>query len=234
MMSNSESDREPVETRGQGAATRTNRGRFITFEGGEGAGKTSNIAYARDFLSNRGIPVIVTREPGGTRLGEEIRGLLLGHRDEGMSSDTELLLMFAARSEHIAKVILPALRAGTWVISDRFTDATYAYQGVGRGIDPSRIRILEEWVQEGLRPDLTLLLDIPVVEGIERARGRSGPDRFESEELSFFERVRSGYLDIAHREPYRVKFIDAAQDIARVRRDLARVLNEFIEAIPPT
>ncbi|HEB95067.1 MAG TPA: dTMP kinase [Sedimenticola thiotaurini] len=203
-------------------------GRFITVEGGEGAGKSSNLAFIRELLERAGREVLFTREPGGTPLGEEIRGLLLGHRDDGMSADAELLLMFAARAEHIARRIAPALAAGTWVLCDRFTDASYAYQGGGRGIGPERIRTLERLVQGGLRPDLTLLLDLPVEQGLERAGARSAPDRFESEQRDFFERVRAAYLAIAAREPERVRVIDASRPLPQVQADIARVIGAFL------
>ena len=151
-------------------------GKFITVEGGEGAGKTTQLAFMREYLEQTGRPVVLTREPGGTALGEEIRALLLGHRHDGMALTTETLLMFAARAEHLERVIRPALAAGRWVLCDRFTDATYAYQGGGRGLSLERIAILENWVQGDLRPDLTLLFDLPVAAGLARAgrRGRGG------------------------------------------------------------
>lgn len=199
------------------------KGRFITLEGGEGAGKSTSMAFVREFFELAGHNVVVTREPGGTPLGEEIRKVLL-HGQDAMSVDTELLLMFAARAEHLERVIRPALARGACVICDRFTDATYAYQGGGRGVPDSRIRLLEDWVQRGLRPDLTLLLDIPVVEGLERAGSRGLPDRFEREHRDFFERVRQRYLLAAAREPERIRVIDAAQPIARVQAQLRAVL----------
>ena len=203
-------------------------GRFITVEGGEGAGKTSNLAFIRKYLEVAGKQVVFTREPGGTPLGEEIRDLLLGHKYTGMADDTELLLMFAARSEHLRQKILPALEAGSWVLCDRFTDASYAYQGAGRGISPQRIAILGEFVQAQLRPDLTLLLDLPISLGLERAGKRSSPDRFESEAEDFFEKVRNGYLEIARREPSRVKVIDAAVSLKQVQRQIASILELFL------
>jgi len=199
------------------------RGVFITLEGGEGAGKTTSIAFVRAFLEQAGKKVLVTREPGGTPLGEKIRALLLEGRED-MHADTELLLMFAARAEHLARVVRPALAAGSYVVCDRFTDATYAYQGGGRGVAATRIAALEEWVQQGLRPDLTLLLDIPVDQGLTRAGQRSAPDRFEREAREFFERVRQTYLGIATREPQRVKVIDASKDFAQVEQQLRAVL----------
>ena len=200
------------------------RGRFITVEGGEGAGKSSNLAFIREFLQSHDIPVLFTREPGGTILGEEIRNLLLGHRHTGMADDTELLLVFAARAEHLARKIKPALDSGKWVLCDRFTDASYAYQGGGRGINPKHIKILEDWVQGSLRPDLTLLLDVPVKTGLERAGRRSAPDRFELENEKFFERVRQAYLDIATSEPRRVRLIDASLPLPDVQSQIEQVL----------
>ncbi|MEJ2692052.1 MAG: dTMP kinase [Candidatus Thiodiazotropha sp.] len=203
-------------------------GRFITIEGGEGAGKSSNLDYLRSLLEEAGKPVLFTREPGGTPLGESIRELLLGHRHTGMADETELMLMFAARAEHLKQKILPALQAGTWVLCDRFTDASYAYQGAGRGIAEERIALLENYVQGALRPDLTLLLDLPVEAGLARAGSRSAPDRFEQEARDFFERVRQGYLAIAAAEPERVKVIDAAPDLEQVRRQIRRVIQDFL------
>ncbi len=203
-------------------------GKLITLEGGEGVGKTTNLAFIETRLRNVGIDVRVTREPGGTVLGEDIRGLLLSHRQDNMAGDTELLLMFAARAEHLAKVIKPALAAGQWVLCDRFTDATYAYQGGGRGIAWEHIAQIEQWVQGDLRPDLTLLLDVPIAVGLQRAGDRSAPDRFESEQGAFFERVRTAYLDLAKRHPRRYRIIDAAQPLAEVQRALGSVLDAYI------
>jgi dTMP kinase len=204
-----------------------NRGLFITLEGGEGAGKSTSLAFVREFLEQAGRRVLVTREPGGTPLGEKIRELLL-HGRESMDVDTELLLMFAARAEHLARVIRPALAAGACVACDRFTDATYAYQGGGRGVPEARIRILEDWVQQGLRPDLTLLLDIPVAQGLGRAGQRSAPDRFEREKIDFFERVRNRYLAAAASEPQRIRVIDATCDIPQVQAQLRNALEEIL------
>ena len=202
-------------------------GLFVTLEGGEGAGKTTSLAFVRAFLEQAGKDVVVTREPGGTPLGEKIRELLLHGRDD-MQVDSELLLMFAARAEHLARVIQPALAAGAVVVCDRFTDATYAYQGAGRGAADARIRVLEDWVQQGLRPDLTLLLDIPVERGLARAGERGAPDRFEREQVDFFERVRDAYLAAAAREPRRVRVIDAAQDIPKVELELRAALETLL------
>jgi len=206
-------------------------GRFITIEGSEGGGKSTNLAYVRTLLEQHGISVVETREPGGTSLGEDIRELLLGHRHDGMSDDTELLLMFAARNEHLSRVIRPALAAGQWVLCDRFTDASYAYQGGGRGINPARIAQLEQWVQQGLQPDLTLLLDIPVAKGLERARERlQAPDRFENQQLEFFERVRQCYLDRAHKDR-RFHIIDASLPLEQVQVQLATVITNFLNEV---
>lgn len=207
------------------------RGLFITMEGSEGVGKSTNLAVVQSYLSRHGIEVVNTREPGGTELGEKIRGLLLDHRNRTMTSDTELLLMFAARAQHIAEVIEPALAQGRWVLCDRFTDATYAYQGGGRGIDMSRIAELEQWVQGRLRPDVTLLLDAPVEVGLGRAAARNGEaDRFEREKAVFFERVRRAYLAQAEAHPQRYRIIDAAQSLDRVKMELEAVLATLIGA----
>ncbi|BAN69102.1 dTMP kinase [endosymbiont of unidentified scaly snail isolate Monju] len=206
------------------------RGAFITIEGIEGAGKTTCMGVVAERIAAAGIGLLQTREPGGTPLGEDLRALLLGHRHEGVSSDTELLLMFAARAEHLAARIRPALDAGDWVLCDRFTDATYAYQGAGRGIPEARIAALEEWVQGDLRPDLTLLMDLPVTLGLERAGKRSAPDRFEREAQAFFERVREGYLRIAREQPQRVRVVDAARPLAEVSAEIARLVDDFIQA----
>ncbi len=202
-------------------------GRFITLEGGEGVGKSTNLAFIRDWLVRHGVSVLTTREPGGTTLGEAIRALLLDHRQQAMCADTELLLMFAARAQHLAEVIRPALAAGQWVLCDRFTDATYAYQGGGRNIDKARISALEHWVQRGLRPDLTLLLDLPVDIGRVRAGRRSAPDRFEREQADFFDRVRQAYLAIATVEPERLAVIDADRPLTEVQAQLSATLERI-------
>jgi dTMP kinase len=205
-------------------------GRFITIEGVEGAGKSTSITYVAERLRLAGRQVVCTREPGGTALGESLRELLLGHHHQGMDADTELLLMFAARAEHLARVIRPALGRGEWVLCDRFTDATYAYQGGGRGLDKQRIAQLEQWVQGTLRPDLTLLLDLPVELGLERAGRRSAPDRFETESLRFFDAVRQTYRAIATHQSDRVRIVNAALDIAAVQRQLDAILDPFLVA----
>lgn len=205
------------------------RGRFITLEGSEGSGKSTNLAHIHQKLQQSGIEVILTREPGGTLLGEQIRELLLDHRQQVMADDTELLLMFAARAQHINELILPALEQGKWVLCDRFTDATYAYQGAGRGISEERIAVLEQWVQGELRPDLTFFLDLPVDQGLARAGERSVPDRFEREQLDFFERVRRGYLKQAESEPQRYRVVDASVTLDQVRQQLDAILNDYLQ-----
>ena len=196
------------------------RGRFITLEGPEGGGKSTHIPAIRAFLASAGKSVVVSREPGGTPLGERIRAILLDKSIEQMSNDTEVLLMFAARAQHIEQVIEPALARGDWVVCDRFTDATYAYQGAGRGLPDERINTIESWVQRSLRPDLVVILDLPVNVGLKRASARGDTDRFESEEVEFFTRVRQKYLDRARVLPDRYQVIDASQSIQRVRTDI--------------
>jgi len=209
-----------------------NPGKLITLEGGEGVGKTTNLEMIAHYLRGQGKDVVVTREPGGTRLGEAIRSLLLNPETEPPADDAELLLMFAARAQHLDRVIRPALRAGRWVLSDRFTDASYAYQGGGRGIDRTRIQMLEEWVQGSLRPDLTLLLDAPPEVGLERARGRGAPDRFESEQIAFFQKVRREYLQLAVRFPERIKQVDATQPLAVVQSEIIGHLQCLLKSAP--
>jgi dTMP kinase len=205
-------------------------GKFITVEGIEGVGKTTNISYVQQALQSAGHAVVLTREPGGTPLGEAIRGLLLDPDYTGMDPVCELQLMFAARAEHLARVIRPALAEDQWVLCDRFTDATYAYQGGGRGIDTTIIARLEQLVQGDFRPDLTLLLDVPVEVGLARASGRSDPDRFEQEKVDFFERVRQAYLEMAAAQPQRYRVIDAAVPLAEVRAQLDGVLSVILQA----
>lgn len=222
----------PLEAPAQAsAAGARERGRFITLEGIEGAGKTTQREPIASFLRDAGVEVLVTREPGGSDIAERIRALLLDPGNAGMHGDAELLLMFAARAEHLHRRIRPALEAGTWVLCDRFTDATYAYQGGGRGVDQARIATLEQLVQGALRPDLTLLFDLPAEVGIARARGRSAPDRFEAEALQFFERVRDCYLARAEQEPERMVRIDASRVLGRVTNDaLAAVRAHLLAA----
>lgn len=211
------------------------KGKFISLEGGEGAGKTTSRAYISAFLRQRGITVLETREPGGTEVSEAIRGLLLDNRLPTMHADTELLLIFAARNEHLQRTIIPALQAGVWVVCDRFTDATYAYQGSGRGLSQQRIASLETWVQGSLRPDYTFLFDIDVAIGMRRVRERSqqlgkAVDRFEQENLGFFERIRAAYLNRAQQYPKQYRLIDAGQDLPKVQQQLATTLQSILEA----
>ncbi|WP_022957231.1 dTMP kinase [Spongiibacter tropicus] len=205
-----------------------NKGRFITLEGGEGVGKSSNMAFIVDLLTEAGVDFIQTREPGGTPLAEEIRQLLLTPRDEHMDELSELLLVFAARAQHLARTIRPALAAGTWVLCDRFTDATVAYQGAGRGLSLSAIAQLRALVHRDLQPDMTLLLDAPVEIGMSRASERGELDRFEQEQMSFFERVRQGYIDQAQADPDRYRIIDASQSLSDVQADIRDVLMPWL------
>lgn len=204
------------------------RGRFITIEGIEGAGKTTQVAPLLEELGRRGIDAVATREPGGTPAAEAIRALLVDPAHSRLDADTELLLVFAARAEHLAKVVKPALERGRWVVSDRFTDATFAYQGAGRHAAARRIEMLEQWVQGDLRPDLTLLLDVPVSVGRARIRSRKA-DRFECEGDTFFERVRNAYLEGARRAPSRCRIIDARDSpsgvSASIRQAVAGMLS---------
>jgi len=200
-------------------------GKFITLEGSEGTGKSTNIGYVQDYLTQRGLSVVVTREPGGTALGEAIRCLILG--DHHPVPEAELLLLFAARAQHLHQVIRPALEAGQWVISDRFTEATHAYQGGGRGIDSGFIETLEQWVLGPLRPDLTLLLDMPLEAGLIRIQNRP-KDRFEQEDHLFFERVRARYLSRAALSQGRIRVIDADRPLADVQASIAAHLDEMI------
>lgn len=204
------------------------RGKFLTIEGTEGVGKSTNLAFVADWLRGRGIEVIVTREPGGTPLAEEIRSLLLSKRDESFDETAELLLVFAARAQHLAQVIKPALARGVWVLSDRFTDATYAYQGGGRGLSKATIEQLEQLVQGDLRPDLTLILDIDVELGLNRARQRGELDRFESEAVVFFERVRAAYRQRAESAPNRYALVDAGKTLDEVQIEIDQVLTRLI------
>jgi len=202
-------------------------GKFITIEGTEGVGKTTNIDFIQAWLLAQNIEFLATREPGGTPLAEQVRQLLLTPSDEKICDTAELLLMFAGRAQHLDQVIMPSLEAGKWVVCDRFTDATYAYQGAGRGMDSALIEHLEHLVQGVLRPDLTLILDIPVEIGLKRASDRSAPDRFEQEQVEFFERVRQGYLNTAAKDPQRYAVIDASQPLDGVQFDIKVVLETF-------
>jgi len=204
-------------------------GLFITLEGPEGAGKSTNREYLAERLREQGIDVLLTREPGGTPLAERVRELLLAPSDEPMAADTELLLVFAARAQHLAQVIRPALARGCVVLCDRFTDATYAYQGGGRGLCEARIAVLEDFVQGALRPDLTLVFDLPVEVGLARAAARGRLDRFEQEDRRFFEAVRQTYLRRASQQPQRYRILDAAQSLSQVQQALDALLPELLE-----
>jgi dTMP kinase len=205
-------------------------GLFITLEGPEGAGKSTNREYLAERLREQGIDVVLTREPGGTPLAERIRELLLDPSDEPMAADTELLLVFAARAQHLQQVIRPALAKGSVVLCDRFTDATYAYQGGGRGLSIERIAQLEQFVQGELRPDLTLIFDLPVEIGLARAAARGRLDRFEQEGRGFFEAVRQAYLQRAKQAPQRYRVLDAGQTLAQVQADIDALLPSLLEA----
>jgi len=204
-------------------------GVFLTLEGCEGVGKSTNLTYIKQFLQSAGKVVVVTREPGGTVFAEKIRQLLLANGDEPVSESTELLLMFAARAQHIAQVIQPALNQGHWLLCDRFTDSTYAYQGGGRAMDIKMIEWLEDKVQAGLRPDLTFLLDAPVEVGMDRVNKRGELDRFESEKQAFFERVRAAFLQRADENPKQIKIINAAQSIDKVQAEIKVILQKIID-----
>lgn len=205
-------------------------GLFITLEGPEGAGKSTNRDYLAERLRERGVDVLLTREPGGTPLAERIRELLLAPSDEPMASDAELLLVFAARAQHLQQVIRPALARGAVVLCDRFTDATYAYQGGGRGVSGERIAQLEQFVQGDLRPDLTLIFDLPIEVGLARAAARGRLDRFEQEGRGFFEAVRAAYLQRAAQAPQRYRVLDAGQALAQVQADIDALLPSLLES----
>jgi dTMP kinase len=216
-----------------GNKVRSVQGRFITVEGGEGVGKTTQLSVIARVLADHGIDCVMTREPGGTPRAEQIRGLLLTPTPEPMPPTCELLLMFAARATHLANVIRPALERGSWVVSDRFTDATYAYQGAARGMSMADIATLESLVQKSTRPDLTVLLDAPVDVALARARQRNQgqTDRFELERATFFERVRKGYLDRAAAEPGRFRIVDASRPLADVSAALKTELEAYLAGI---
>ncbi len=198
-----------------------NKAKFITFEGVDGAGKSTHLAWFADTLRQRGLEVLITREPGGTPLGERLREILL---NQPMHAETEVLLMFAARLEHIEQVIRPALQRGTWVVSDRFSDASFAYQGGGRGVPLAKLELLERWVHEDLQPDLTLLFDIPVEIARQRLSNNITLDRFEQEQADFFERVRAAYHRRVQQNPQRYAVIDAAQSLEKVKYQLEEVV----------
>lgn len=203
----------------------TERGRFITLEGGEGAGKSTLIAGLRAHLERRGVRLCLTREPGGTPLGEAVRAIVLDPAQRNLSAESELLLMFAARAQLVREVVAPALGAGCWVLGDRFVDASYAYQGGGRGQPVERIAALEAWACAGIKPDLTLLLDLPVATGRARAQGRGEADRIEVEADGFFERVRAAYRARVAAEPARFRVIDATQGVDAVLRDATAAID---------
>ena len=204
------------------------KGLFITLEGIEGAGKSTVADFIEDFLTKEGHDVIKTREPGGTVIGEQIREILLKNENYTLTYDTELLLVFSARAQHIQEVILPTLSSGKIILCDRFTDASYAYQGGGRGIDESRINLLEKWVQGDLRPNLTLLFDLDVSIGMQRTKKRSDADRFEREEINFFEKIRNTYLERAKKEPQRFRIINAASSLENVKEQIVTILKDFL------
>ncbi len=204
------------------------RGQFLTLEGSEGVGKSTNLAFMAQWLRERGIPLVVTREPGGTAIAEAIRALLLQQHEERMSDLAELLLVFAARAQHLEQVIRPALASGKWVLCDRFTDATYAYQGAARGMDSANIACLERLVQKELRPDLTLILDLEPEIGLARVRERGEADRFEQETLAFFRKVRDNYLQRAADDESKY-IVDAALPLITVQEKIAAVLDQHLE-----
>ena len=206
-------------------------GKFITIEGGEGVGKSTNADFIQSVLESRGCEVVVTREPGGTALGEALRSILLSADIESPVAMAELLIIFAARAQHLTTVIEPALAAGKWVLCDRFTDATYAYQGWGRNIDQRAIASLEQLVQGARRPDLTVLLDMDPSLGLARAKERAELDRFEQEELAFFNRVREGYLARAKEEPARWLIVDASKTLDEVTTVIGQTLNDWFDHV---
>lgn len=209
----------------------TIQAQFITFEGGEGVGKSTNIEYCRQLLGKQGFEVLVTREPGGTEIAEIIRDELLKKpHKERMSDVTELLLVFAARAQHIEALVKPALDRGCWVLCDRFTDSTIAYQGYGRGIELELINQLKDIAQLGIEPNKTFLLDAPIDVGMGRAKARGPADRFEIEQLDFFTRVREGFLALAETSPQRVSIINAAQELAQVQADLKSAIERMLQA----
>ncbi|HIP94456.1 MAG TPA: dTMP kinase [Leucothrix sp.] len=205
------------------------RGLFITFEGVEGAGKTTNISFIAEKIRKAGHQILLTREPGGTTTGEAIRKILISKELPEMHHITELLLMFAARSEHVHRKILPALEQGTWVLCDRFTDASYAYQGAGRGIESEKIRMLENLAQDTLRPDFTFLFDLEANIGLARAQSRGETDRFEQQHIDFFNRIRLRYLEMAKAEPQRFRFIAAQHELKHVQQQITQKLEEILQ-----
>lgn len=209
--------------------TTQSRGKFITIEGTEGVGKSTNIAFIKSWLEAKNISLLHTREPGGTPFAEEIRELLLSQREEAVDAKSELLLMYAARAQHVSQKIKPALEQGQWVLCDRFSDASFAYQGAGRALGLNKLSELDQWALEGFKPDLTILLDLPVAVGLSRAQERGPIDRFEEEKVEFFEQVRDGYLQIAQQEPDRVKIVDARGSLEEVQQQIEQVLINFYQ-----
>ncbi len=206
----------------------TKKACFISIEGIEGVGKSTVIDFLRQYLAQQAIPLTLTREPGGTPIAEAIRQVFLGHYDESMCADTELLLLFAGRMQNIHHIILPALQRGEWVLADRFIDASFAYQGGGRGVATAHLDALASWVPQGLQPDLTLLLDAPVAVGMQRIQSRGTKDRMEMEGVAFFERVRQAYLERAAQYPQRFRVIDATQDLTAVTRAVAAAVQDLV------
>ena len=210
------------------------KARFITIEGGEGAGKTTALGFIENYLRKAGVPLIVTREPGGTFLGEQLREILLDPKQNAICREAELLMMFAARAQHLQHVIYPALEQGSWVLCDRFTDASYAYQGAGRDMGAQRIAGLESWLQGDFRPDCVFLLDIEPQLGMQRVAQRGDKDRFELEEQGFFQRVRQAYRERAQQFPERYRVIDAGQSLAQVQAQLSEQLQQLVQSYQPT
>ena len=208
-----------------------NKAKFITIEGSEGVGKTTNIEFVLKHLNENNIDSIITREPGGTENAEKIRDILLNSNDEQVPEIAELLLFFSARSFHVSNTIIPALQNGKSVICDRFNDATIAYQGYGRGFDVSQINMLSSWVLTDLKPDITILLDAPADIGMQRTMNRGYSDRMESEDISFYERVRKGYLNLANEEPNRFRVIDATQSLQKVQEDIKNHLDSLFQIV---
>jgi len=210
-----------------------NKGVFITFEGIEGAGKTTNIEYIANQIKKAGYDVLLTREPGGTPIGESIREILISKNLPDMHPETELLLMFAARAEHINTVIRPALEKKMWVLCDRFTDASYAYQGAGRGLDMHKIDILKDFVQGSLKPDITFLFDLPANIGLARAKSRGEADRFEQQHVDFFNRIRNQYLRLAEKEPERFRLIHAEHNLEQVQQQIKIIMEPILNQRKP-
>lgn len=205
------------------------KGRFITIEGIEGTGKSTNLDFVTGLIEDNGLEVLRTREPGGTPMAEKIRQLLLDHGQEPVPPIAELLLFFASRSLHLENTIIPTLQQGTWVLCDRFTDASRAYQGIGRGLGAERVEHLANWVQDGLEPDLTLLLDAPAEIGMQRTSSRGDNDRMDNEELAFYKRVRAAYLELAAANPERFVVIDASRPLDDVQTDIAVAMAPYFE-----